>query len=207
MQKVMIVDSHPLIGNGISHILQANGYEVIANEITGGGAIKSALRLNPDLIIMDLHLKDYYGLEVIRIIREISEEIKIIVLTAYNDVHYQLKCKELGVEGYMLKNELAGTLIETVHSVSAGSQRYPALNDLTSFENSFFRGVKLSPREVTILECLASGMSNKDIALKLTISNKTVSAHKRRIMVKFNVGNLVDLLSRARAAQETYPRY
>ena len=196
MHRVLIVDHHPLIGSGIGHILETNGYQVIAKETSGQNAIKSALRLQPDLMIMDLHLPDYHGLEVIRVIRDISTAVRIIVLTAYNDCHYQLRCKGLGVEGYMLKTELTETLMVVVEAVMSGAQRYPPVTgSLPDIDN----GRRLTSREKTILNCLASGMNNREIAEKLAISDKTVSAHKRKMMKKLGAKNIVDLLSKSSA--------
>lgn len=188
----MIVDPHPLIGNGIGHILETNGYRILAKETSGEDAIRSALRYQPELMIMDLHLPDYHGLEVIRVIRDISMAIKIIVLTAYNDCHYQLRCKELGVQGYMLKTELTGTLMVVVEAVMNGHCRYPPLTDTPPQSDKVRR---LTCREKAVLACLTSGMNNREIAEKLQISNKTVSTHKRNVMKKFGAKNIFELFS------------
>jgi two-component system, NarL family, response regulator EvgA len=204
MYRIMIVDNHPLIGMGLSSLLTNNGYEVIANETSGDSAMKTALLLQPDLIILDLYLPDYHGLEVVRVIRDTGMKTKIIAFTAYNDMNYQLKCKELGVEGYMLKNELSDTLVSIVASVMSDGICYPGLGEPTEMSGLQFHDVMLTHREKIILKYLASGMNNRDIARKLDISDKTVSTHKRRIMTKFKVNNIVGLLSKARAMLDAH---
>ncbi|HDT4958850.1 TPA: response regulator transcription factor [Enterobacter kobei] len=198
MNRIMIVDNHPLIGMGLSALLTNNGYEVIGSETTGDSAMKSALLLQPNLIILDLYLPDYHGLEVAKLIRDTGMKTKIIVFTAYNDMNSQLKCKEVGVEGYMLKNELSETLISIVGSVMAGGICYPGIGETTETSELPLHNVVLTQREKVILKYLASGMNNRDIAFELDISEKTVSTHKRRIMTKFQADNMVGLLSNTR---------
>jgi two-component system response regulator EvgA len=183
----MIVDNHPLIGLSLGSLLANQGYDVIANETTGDNAMKTAMLLQPDLIILDLYLPDYHGLEVVRLIRDTGMKTKIIAFTAYNDMNNQLKCKQLSVEGFMLKNELSETLISIVASVLEGEICYPGINEPTGMTGLQCNEVMLTSREWMILKYLASGMNNRDIARELDISDKAVSTHKRKIMTKFKV--------------------
>lgn len=196
MHQIMIVDNHPLIGMGLGSLLSTHGYDVIANESTGDNTVKTALLLQPELIILDLYLPDYHGLEVIRVIRDTGLKTKIIVFTGYNDMNYQLQCRELGVEGFMLKSELSESLVSVVASVMSGNICYPSQNGQGETSGLQLNGVSLTRKEKVILEYLASGMNNRDIAYKLKISDKTVSTHKRRIMAKFQVDTVFGLLSK-----------
>lgn len=202
MYRIIIVDNHPLISMALGSLLTSYGHEIVAIETTGESAMRSALQLQPDLLILDLYLPDYHGLEVARGIKDTGMKTKIIAFTAHDDMNYQRKCKELGIEGFMLKNELSDTLVKTVESVMSGEIFYPYSPLAADASRAEPIDVKLTRREKSILKYLASGMTNRDIARTLDISDKTVSTHKRRIMTKFKVDSLVGLLSKVRAMMD-----
>lgn len=199
MKRVLIVDDHPVTRLAVRMLMERHGFEVIAETDNGTDALKLAMEYVPDILILDIGLPKLDGLEVITRLMSRAMPIKILVLTLQTPGPFSMRCMQAGAAGYVCKQQDITELISAVRAVLAGYSYFPN-EALHSFRSS--QGVSseeemielLSGRELVVLKQLTSGMSNKEIAEGLCLSNKTVSTYKRRLLTKLNARSLVDLI-------------
>jgi len=199
--KVLIADDHPLIRQGLVRVLSLDPViEVIGEAVNGEDAIAKTERFRPDIILMDLYMPEMDGFEAAKIIRENYPDTKIIALTVEDSEQRVLEGIKAGVQGYILKDVEPDALASTIKAVYAGEMViHPKITSMLFREleqtagcqgDSHARGnekVRLTPREVEILECIARGIHNKEIASRLFISEKTVKNHITNIFKKLQV--------------------
>jgi DNA-binding NarL/FixJ family response regulator len=190
------VDDHRLMREGIARIvgLQAD-MTVVAEASNGEEAVQQFLRHQPDVTLMDLQLPTMNGLQAIGAIRRAQPDARIVVLTMYHgdeDIHRAL---EAGARGYLLKDTLPDDLIRVIREVHAGQRSIPP-EIAAALEQRASQPV-LTFRESQVLELLATGKRNKEIAASLGISGDTASAHIKSIFVKFNVHDRTAALAEA----------
>ncbi len=197
--KVLIADDHSLMRQGLKQILELeNDIEVIAQASNGTEAVKLARELQPDVILMDINMPEVSGLQAIKELKERKSPSRIIVLTIHEDREYLFKTLQMGAEGYVLKDAEPSVLIEAIRTVYKG-QNYIQSNMTTELVKEFNRVTlrdkdkgekkKLTAREIEVLELIAEGMINKEIAKQLYISEKTVKNHVSNIFKKLNVSD------------------
>lgn len=199
MIKIMLVDDHSLMRDSLKmHFESQDDVEVIAEAGNGEEAVKLAIELTPDVIIMDIAMPKMNGLEATRQIKAINRNIVILVLTVHDDIEYILKILESGADGYLTKNLPGEKLIDAVRLVLSGESvlssevldkllkhaiRYPIK------PSEVVIGGNLSDRELQILKLLAKGISNKQIAQELDINLRTVKGHVFNIFSKLNANS------------------
>lgn len=184
--RVLCVDDHRLMREGISRIVGVQpDMTVVAEASNGEEAVEQFTRHRPDVTLMDLQLPTMDGLEAIRVIRRNQPDARIVVLTMYQgneDIHRAI---EAGAMGYLLKDTLPDDLIRVIRAVHGGERVLPpeiaAALELRASQPT------LTYRELQVLELLATGMRNKEIAAELGISADTASAHVKSIFQKLNV--------------------
>ncbi|MFC4559071.1 response regulator [Virgibacillus kekensis] len=194
MIKVMLVDDHAVLRDGLKNIIDLEkDIEVVGEAVSGEGALVKARETNPDIILMDINLPGESGIEVTRSIKSEYPHMKICVLTMYSHDEYFMAAIREGADGYLLKDSPSEQVIEAVRTIAGGeSVIHPSMtkklltfhqqnNELEEASN------ELSEREKEVLMCLLEGLSNKEIAGKLFISDKTVKIHVSKIFKKFNV--------------------
>lgn len=193
MIRVVIADDHPLLREGLRRILEfEDGIQVVAEVGDGQGAINIARSCSFDIMLMDLNMPGVNGLEACRVIRREHPEIGILVLTVDDSDEKVFQVLQLGVAGYLLKDVIPKTLIDSIHKVYAGEPILaPAvtgklLGQLTS-SNVSKNNFGLSNRELEILAYVVKGASNRDIGISLFISEKTVKNHLSNIFRKLGV--------------------
>ncbi|MFS1289417.1 response regulator [Pseudomonas piscis] len=199
MKRVLIVDDHPVTRLAVRMLMERHGFEVIAETDNGADALKLAVEYVPDILILDIGLPQLDGLEVITRLMSRAMPIKILVLTLQTPGLFSMRCMQAGAAGYVCKQQDITELISAVRAVLAGYSYFPN-EALHTFRSS--QGVSseeemielLSGRELVVLKQLTSGMSNKEIAEGLCLSNKTISTYKRRLLTKLNARSLVDLI-------------
>jgi two-component system NarL family response regulator len=165
---------------------------VVAEASNGEEAVDRFLASRPDVTLMDLQLPLLSGLEALRVIREEDPEAKVVILTMYHgdeDIH---RAFEAGARGYLLKDMLPDELIRTIREVHAGQLVIPP--EVAAALESRASQPALTVRELQVLELLATGMRNKEIAAALGISSDTASAHIKSIFTKFGVHDRVAAL-------------
>lgn len=199
MINVLIADDHSLLRQGLKQILELeNDIVVIAQASNGNEAVQYAEEFRPDVILMDINMPGQNGLQAIAEIKKKKLSSKIIVLTIHEDREYLFKALRMGAEGYVLKDAEPAVLIEAIRNVNAGqSYMQPNMtmelvkefNRVTMHEKERHVDNNLTCREIEVLELIADGMINKEIAGKLYISEKTVKNHVSNIFKKLNVSD------------------
>lgn len=186
--RLLCVDDHPLVLKGLT---QAIGLEpdltVVAVASTGEDAVVCYRKHRPDITMMDLHLPGMSGLEAIAAIRSEDSSAKIIVLTMYHgdeDIHRAMKA---GAAAYVLKTTAPEDLLRVVREVASGAR--PMATEVASQLSRRYTMPALTVREIKVVELMALGMRNKEIAAELGISEVTVEAHARNIFAKLKVND------------------
>lgn len=206
--KLLIVDDHAVVRSGLMMLLNGkNNIEVIGEASEGDEAIKKAKELNPDVVLMDLsmpHGKD--GLTATQELHELMPDIAILILTMHDDEEYLFRAIQSGASGYILKNAPHEDLLGAIESVSTGNA-YLTPSATKVLMSGYLDRVKkgdnadtfalLSEREKEVLEWIAKGYSNKEIAERLVISVKTVESHKSNLMEKLGLKSRPELVKYA----------
>ncbi|UII22369.1 response regulator transcription factor [Fulvivirga ligni] len=206
--KVLLVDDHTLMREGIASILQHIEFVQIVGKVESGEeAINAAEELQPDIILMDIVMKGMTGIEATRWIKEQNPDIKIILLSSEVSKDYITLGAKAGINGYLPKNVNKEGLVEAIRKVNAGEKYFsPSIMEIV-FENFYEqestnkkpskKNTDLSNREMEVLEQVALGKSNKEVADALFISVKTVETHKTNILSKLGLKNTAELVKYA----------
>ncbi|MHB1654563.1 MAG: response regulator [Desulfitobacteriaceae bacterium] len=193
---VVLVDDHQVMRKGLRLVLEDKGeIEVVAEASTGEEAIDIVNRLSPDVVIMDLSLPGINGIEAMKKIKELRPEQRVLALTMHEDVLFLEKVLSAGGNGFVLKRVADEELLAAIKAVHRGEvyvdtslQRYLVTRALEPESQGKSRvSVELTAREKEILQFVALGYSNQEIAGKLIISVKTVENHKTRIKDKLEI--------------------
>lgn len=203
--KILIADDHQLVREGIeSMITGADDIEVIGMVSSGEDAINLVRENQPDVVLMDILMPGMNGIEAARWIKEIDEQIRIIMLTMEISKDYVTAAIKSGVDGYIPKDIPKKTLLDAIRSVHGGDRYFNDAIKKLIFED-FYTVEKLKnpkralPNELTrreseVLALVAGGRSNKEIAEALFISVKTVETHKTHILIKLGLNNNTELI-------------
>lgn len=198
--RVLIIDDHPLFRRGVRQLLAlAEGFNIVGEAAGGKEGIELARQLSPDLILIDLNMKDVGGLEALRTMRDLGIDSRIVVLTVSNAPDDLMTAIRSGADGYILKDndpeDILGMLGEAMRGKSVLSPDLAALLASALREESLSVNrcqASLTEREATILKCLATGMSNKLIARELDIMESTVKVHIRSLLKKLKFRSRVE---------------
>ena len=191
--SVLIVDDHPVVRQGIKTFLEAHGELAVKGTASNGEeAIQAVKELQPDVVLMDIVMPEMDGIEALGHIKSSSPNTRVIALTSFDQNDKVFPAIKAGADGYLLKDVSPNDLVEAIKSVYAGK---PALHPdvaqklMVSFSSG--RGAatveELTPREAEVLELVACGLSNDEIADRLIISDKTVKTHVSNILHKLNL--------------------
>ncbi|MEH7306260.1 response regulator transcription factor [Neobacillus drentensis] len=207
MIKILLVDDHAVVRMGLKMLLNTNPeMEVIGEASEGNEGIKQALKLKPNVVVMDLsmpHGKD--GLSATMELKKLMPEVNILILTMHNDEEYLFRAIQGGASGCILKSAPHDELMSAIQSVAAGdAYLHPSaqkrlmeeyLSSLKQDGNDTYN--LLSEREKEVLTLIAKGYSNKEIAEQLVISVKTVETHKGNLMEKLQMRTRPELVEYA----------
>lgn len=186
--RVMTVDDHPMLREGLASVLEGETDMLLVGEATNGTeAIDGYRRLRPDVTLMDLRMPDMSGIEAIERIRREFPAARIVVLTTYKGDVNALGALKAGAAGYLLKSMLRKDLLETIRAVHAGKRRIPP--EIASEIAEHAADDALTERETQVLQLVAAGNSNKLIAAELAISEGTVKAHMKSILPKLGAAD------------------
>jgi DNA-binding NarL/FixJ family response regulator len=193
----LIADDHPLVREALHRALDdEEDMEVVAEASDGEEAVKLASELRPNVVVMDIVMPKLSGIEATKRIKEIAPDIAILILTAYEDDEYILGLLDAGAAGYLLKSARGRDLVEAIRTISAGESVLHPKIIAKLLKRATMAPVKegkaqvlLSERESEILKLVTSGMSNKEIAEKLFLSQRTIKAHLTNIFNKLNVAS------------------
>ena len=192
--RVLLVDDQTLFRAGLSRLLDEDPrVEVIGQAVDGNDAVKQAEKLKPDVILMDLKMPNLDGVEATRQIVAANPAARVLILTTFETDNHVVQALKAGASGYVLKDSQVDAIVSSIVAVVSGEQVMASavanrvLEMLTgaSTPKEFYDG--LTVREVEILRLLATGMANKQIAYRLTISEKTVRNHVSNMYEKLGV--------------------
>jgi two-component system NarL family response regulator len=200
--RILLVDDHQMMRDGLRSILDLEGgFDVVGEAGTGYEALELVEKLRPDVVVMDIGMKDLNGMEATRQIKTRSSEAKVIALSTYSDESYVLGMLEAGASGYVLKEAAVEEMRRAIRAV-AGGNHYLSPEIAGSVVASRVRepspegtpaASQLAPRERQILQLLAEGHTSSEIAQKLHIATTTVDSHRRNIMKKLDLHSVAEL--------------
>ncbi len=194
--QVMLADDHLMVREGVKALLELDGdIKVIAQASDGVECLKILESVLPDVLLLDINMPNLDGLSVLETIKKTRPELKIIILTIHNEGEYLYRAYEKGADGYVLKDSGSDVLKRAIRVVNQGEQYIepilmPKLRErIDNKNNPEKKEDKLSKREFEILKLVAVGMYNKEIADRLSISEKTVKNHMSSIFRKIKVSD------------------
>jgi two-component system response regulator NreC len=200
--KVIIADDHMIVRDGLRSLLERQpDMEVVAEAENGRMALKLVKELSPDVVIMDIGMRELNGIDATRQIVKMSPGVKVLALSMYSDKRFIKGMLKAGASGYMLKDSAFKELIDAIR-VIVENKIYisPSVANIItedylkqSPESDGSTRSLLSSRELEVLQLLVEGMSTKQIASSLRLSIKTIESHRSRIMKKIDINNIADL--------------
>ncbi len=205
--RCVLVDDHSLIRQGVRRLLEDEpDIEVVSEAGSAAEAVQKVLQYRPDLVLMDIGMPGLSSFEAVRLIRKSCPDTKVMFLTMYEDEEYVVQCLEAGASGYVLKDASAQHLVHALREVHAGGkyvspqllgklvERIRARDHEVQVQP---RSATLTPREREVLKLLAEGNSVRGVADLLSLSIKTVEAHKFNLMRKLDLHNKAQLVTYA----------
>ena len=184
--RIMITDDHPVVREGFAAMIETEpDMAVVGQARSGEEALELFRRVRPDVTLMDLRMPGMGGVEAIRALRREFPNSRLIVLTTYDGDEDIYRALEAGAQAYLLKDMLCDEILAAIRAVHAGQRRIPAAVGTRLAER--MAGMNLSEREQQVLECVAAGKSNKEIATELQITEATVKGHMSNILGKLGV--------------------
>ena len=202
--RVLLADDHQMMRTGLRLVLeQQPDMSVIAEADDGRQAVSLAKSLKPEVVVMDIGMPNLNGIEAARQIKDVAPDAAVIMLSMHSDESYVLRALGAGARAYLLKDSAAEDLVRAIRAVGEGKSFFsPAVSKVlledyvrklkrTGGEDSYDL---LSPREREILQLVAEGKSNKEVASLLNLSVYTVETHRARIMQKLNLKGVPELI-------------
>jgi len=184
--RIMIADDHPVVREGFAAMIETEpDMAVVGQARSGEEALELFRRVRPDVTLMDLRMPGMGGVEAIRALRREFPNSRLIVLTTYDGDEDIYRAIEAGAQAYLLKDMLCDEILAAIRAVHAGQRRIPAAVGTRLAER--MAGMNLSAREHQVLEFVAAGKSNKEIAAELQITEATVKGHMTNILGKLGV--------------------
>lgn len=201
---VLLADDHMVVRQGLRALLTTEkDIEVVGEAETGRQAVEMAEQLHPNVVLMDIVMPSLNGLEATRQITKQVPTSKVLILTSYGDDEYVQRLTEVGATGYLIKQTAAADLLKAIRDVERGAmafspsiasrfqESHPSASSKTSHELA--TNNHLTPREAEVLQLIAEGQTNKQIASELGISAKTVEKHRQQVMNKLKIHDVAGL--------------
>ncbi len=202
--RILIADDHTLVRAGLAAFLKiSDDFEVVGEAADGVEVIEAARKLKPDVVLMDIAMPKLGGLEATVEIKKVNPDIKILVLTQYEDIVYVRRFLKAGASGYLLKKAVTDDLIKAIHVIAGGEMYlHPSVASgvIEGYLGVQKGGVeddpyeRLTNREKEVLKLIAEGHTRKEIAEILTITVRTAVAHQENICAKLGLHSRIDLV-------------
>lgn len=193
--KVLVVDDHPVIHDGLKSILREDGIEIVGNAMDGTQVIEVFEKTRPNVILMDVRMPGQDGLATLEKLRESQSDARVIIYSSYDNPTYVARAAALGAKDYLLKSTAPDVLIATIRSVVNDEPVNPdsLLNRVKKTmrrrRESGDESIPLTNREMQVLRHVAMGLSNREIGKSLGISIETVKEHVQNILRKLDVND------------------
>lgn len=192
--RIVIADDHSMIREGLKQLLELDGDIQVIGEAGNGEECLALLQtVSPDVVLLDINMPVMNGLKMLEALRNSkNKNQKVLILTIHNEIEYLMKAVDIGIEGYVLKDADSSILKKAIYKVHSGenyidNSMVPLMNERIAQEKERSEEDKLTRREIEVLKLLAEGLFNKEIAYKLSISEKTVKNHVSNIFKKIGV--------------------
>lgn len=206
---VLVVDDHAVFRYGMRAMLaNAKGFEVVGEAATGEEAVEKAAEMRPDIVLMDIQMSGMNGIEATRRILQANPDVSVVVVTMFGDDESVFLAMRVGARGYVLKGADAEEVMKVLRAVADGEAHFGP--EIAKRLMSFFSAPKPAPpsaefpeltaREVEILDLIARGMGNREIASRLYLSPKTIRNHVSNVFLKLQVADRAQAIVRAREA-------
>jgi two-component system, NarL family, response regulator NreC len=197
--KILLADDHTIVRQGLKLILSAHAdMQVLAEAANGREAVELAAKLHPDIVLMDVAMPEVNGIEATRQMVAANTRIRILVLSMHKESVYVREILRAGARGYILKDAIDTELLTAIRSVARGDGYIsPAVSGalLNDFRGNAANPIDLlSPREREVLQLIAEGKTNKEIATRLNLSVYTVDSHRGKVMEKLNLHSTGELV-------------
>ena len=202
--RVLLADDHGIVRRGLHYLIERSpGFEVVGEAADGREAVKLAEQLNPDVVVMDIGMPNLNGIDATAQIVRRSPAIGVIILSMYSDETYLVRALSAGARGYLVKDSAEADLIRALQAVSQGRPFFSPAIAQTLLEDYMRRlqqqNLKdsydlLTDREKEVLQLLAEGKSNKEVAALLSLSLYTVETHRSNLMQKLNLHNTAEIV-------------
>jgi DNA-binding NarL/FixJ family response regulator len=186
--RVLCVDDHPLVRKGIASILANESDITLVGEADNGrDAVRLFRELRPDVVLMDLRMRDFDGIETTRAIHGEFPDARIVALTSYDGDQDIYRALEAGVRGYLLKETAYADVVHAIRTVHAGKRMMPP--EVAERLSEHFPKIALTLRETEVLELVAKGLGNKEIADQIGTASGTVKMHVQNILDKLGAAD------------------
>ncbi len=202
--KVVLADDHPFLIEGIEAVISKITQLKVSATVSNGVALMEVMpTINPGLVLLDLNMPGYDGLQCLQKIKESFPATKVLILTSYSQPELIEELKKQRADGYLIKDSTAQQLKEAIESILSGNKFFPATAHRPIPENSFFfddflKKFSLTRREVDIIRLICKELSSKEIAANLFLSELTITTHRRNIFRKLDVKNVAGLMNFAK---------
>ncbi len=194
--RVVVGDDHGVVRSGVRALLDASGFDVVAEAGDGRELLSCVRDHRPEIALVDLSMPVLDGFEAVRRIPTVSPETRVIVLSMHDDEEYAVRAGALGAWGYVSKDEAPDRLIDVIRQVAGGARLLAAVDDVAE---------ELTPREREVLQLIAEGRKNAEIAETMNRSVHTVRNHRARLMRKLGVRSAPALIDVAIKRQLIFP--
>jgi DNA-binding NarL/FixJ family response regulator len=196
--RVLVADDDHLMRAGLAELLTADPtIEIVAQAASGRQAVDQAVRFTPDVVLMDIRMPDLDGIEATRELSRVAPQLRVLILTTFEQDDYIFGALRAGASGFLLKRARPEDLIAGVHTIAAGDSLLSpsvtrrvidrmAQQPTPEFSNQA-KLDELTPRERDVLQLIARGMANREIATTLVVEESTIRTHVKRILMKLNV--------------------
>jgi DNA-binding NarL/FixJ family response regulator len=196
--KILLADDHAVVRQGLRALLEREGFQVVGEASDGLEATRLAQKMQPDVAVLDVSMPLLNGIDAAREISKISPASKMVLLTMHTEDHLVLESLRAGVRGYVLKTRAADELVQAIRAVARGEMYLTQSISRTVVEAFLSKDSlpesPLSDRERQVLQLVAEGKTNKEVASLLNISVKTAESHRSNIMDKLNIHDVAGLV-------------
>lgn len=203
--KIVLADDHQFLLEGIMNVLkELPALEIVAAVNNGVDLMDAVEKYAPQLVILDLNMPGYDGLQCLQKIKADTPQIKVLVLTNYNQPELAEEVRKMKANGFLVKNSSAAVLKEAIEMILTGKEYFPDAADLKTipddsyFFDDFLKKYQLTKREVGIIQLVCKEMSSRQIADSLFLSELTVNTHRRNILRKLEIKNVAGLINFAK---------
>lgn len=201
MIRLLIADDHKVLLDGIcSYFSDVEDIEVVDTAYNGTQVLRILKERDIDILLLDINMPELNGVETCKLIAKHHADVKVIALSMYKQASYVKRMKSYGAKGYILKDDSASEMIKAIKKVYEGEEYYSTKLLSLMIANVLgpeqLNDIYLTGREKDVLELIAEGFSNKQIANKLILSVHTIDSHRKNLLMKFNSKNTAELVKK-----------